>query len=150
MAVDRDRALALTLDPLVVDLERGRLRRFAAAIGETDPIYLNVEAARAAGYRDVVAMPTYMFSIELESPVPFAFLLDLDIDLSAVLHGEQAFSYHAPIYAGDTITVTRRIIDVTAKTLTMDFVVKHSKFFCDGDLVGEAEGLTIVRSAVAA
>jgi acyl dehydratase len=150
MAIDTDRALALTFEPLVVLLERGRLRRFAEAIGETDPVHRDVEAARAAGHPDVVAPPTYLFSIELEAPRPFAFVEDLGIDLMTILHGEQSFTYHSLIHAGDTITVRRRIVDASAKTPTMDFLVRRSEFYRGHELVGEADSLTIVRTPVAA
>ena len=118
MAVDAGRALALELAPFSVEIERGRLRSFAAAIGETDPIYADRAAATAAGHRDVLMPPTYLFSIDLEAPDPFGYLEDLGIDLSTVLHGEQSFDYHQPVYAGDVVEVTQKIVEVTAKSPT--------------------------------
>ena len=54
------------LQTSTMTIERGRLRLFAKAIGETDPVYTDVEAAKAAGYPDLPAPPTFIFGIELE------------------------------------------------------------------------------------
>jgi acyl dehydratase len=148
MAVDAGRALALELAPFSVEIERGRLRSFAAAIGETDPIHADRAAATAAGHRDVLMPPTYLFSIDLEAPDPFGYLEDLEIDLSTVLHGEQSFDYHQPVYAGDVVEVTQKIVEVTAKSPTMDFLRKRSAYHRGGELVAEAESLVIIRSGV--
>ena len=72
MAIDRASALALEFESLVVDIERGRIRFFSRTIGETNPVYLDVEAARAAGHRDIVVPPTYLFNLGLETADPFA------------------------------------------------------------------------------
>jgi acyl dehydratase len=145
VAVDAGRALALESAPFSVEIERGRLRAFAAAVGETDPVHSDRPAAVAAGHRDVLMPPTYLFSIDLEGPEPFGYLADLDIDLSTVLHGEQAFTYHQPVYAGDVIDVRQQIVDVTAKTPAMDFLRRRSSYHRGGELVAEAESLFIVR-----
>ena len=51
---------------------RSRLRAFARATGQTDPVYTDVGAARRAGHRDLPVPPTFYFSIDLEAPDPFA------------------------------------------------------------------------------
>ncbi|MDO8773368.1 MAG: MaoC family dehydratase N-terminal domain-containing protein [Burkholderiaceae bacterium] len=51
----------------LLPIERQRLRFFARAIGETDPVYTDVEAARAAGYADLPAPPTFLFSADLDT-----------------------------------------------------------------------------------
>ena len=100
------------LPPSELVLERGRLRFFAQAIGETDPVYTDVEAARAAGYGDLPAPPTFLFGAELESGASNVMLELLEIPLQNVLHGEQGFTYHRPACAGDTITVRARVVGV--------------------------------------
>ena len=82
----------------------GRLRFFAKAIGETNPVYTDVDAAQAAGHRDLPVPPTFLFGIELDSPDPFGWLSGIGVDLRRVLHGEQSFTYHSPAYAGDVLT----------------------------------------------
>jgi len=103
------------LPPSTLTLERGRLRFFAQAIGETDPVYSDVDAARAAGYADLPAPPTFLFAAELDSGQSMALLELLQIPLAKLLHGEQGFTYHRAACAGDTITVRPRITDIYDK-----------------------------------
>ncbi len=149
MALDHRAALAVVIPDLDVTLERGRLRSFAAAVGDDDPVHLDVEAARAAGHPDVLAMPTFLFSLELEHPEPFGYLDALGVDLRGVLHGEQSFTFHAALHAGDTVTVRSRITEAYAKSPQMDFLVKHTEVLRDDELVGESDSLIVVRQVAA-
>ena len=80
------------LPPAVLPIERSRLQFFAKAIGEIDPIYTNPAAARAAGYPDLPAPPTFLFAAELDSGAIDRLLDELQIPLANVLHGEQSYS----------------------------------------------------------
>ncbi len=77
---------------------------FAAAVGATDPVHTDAEAARAAGYRDVIAPPT--MAVRFDQLASRAYILDPEagIDYSRVVHGEQKFVHHRPITAGDDLT----------------------------------------------
>ncbi|WP_076997519.1 MaoC family dehydratase N-terminal domain-containing protein [Variovorax sp. KK3] len=115
------------LPPSVLPIERTRLVFFAKAIGETDPVYTDTEAARAAGYADLPAPPTFLFAAELDSGATDRLLDQLQIPLAKLLHGEQSFDYHAPVCAGDTVTVQSRITDIyDKKNGALEFVVKSS------------------------
>jgi acyl dehydratase len=108
-------------------LERGRLRQFAHAIGETDPVYLDPAAARAAGYSDLPMPPTFLVAAELESGAHAWLLEKLGIPLSRLLHGEQGFSYRRMAFAGDVLTVRSRVDDVyERKQGRLEFVRKTS------------------------
>jgi acyl dehydratase len=128
-------------------LERGRLRFFAKAVGETDPVYTDLEAARAAGYPDLPAPPTFLFGAELDSGESFALLDLLGIPLAKVLHGEQGFTYHRPACAGDTITVRPRIADIyDKKGGALEFVVKTAEARNQRDeLVAELRTVLVCR-----
>ena len=97
--------------PHTVEIEKGRLRAFARAVGETDRVYLDEAVAQAAGFRGLPALPTYAFSLELDQPRPFALLEVLGIRLDRVLHGTQHFRFHAPICAGDRIRLQSTVED---------------------------------------
>ena len=133
------------LPPLT--LERGRLRFFAQAIGETDPVYSDLDAARAAGYADLPAPPTFLFAAELDSGQSMALLELLQIPLAKLLHGEQGFTYHRPACAGDTITVRPRITDIyDKKGGALEFVVKTSQAHNQrGELVAELRSVIVCR-----
>ena len=115
MQVDREAALRTVFEPLTVRVERGRLQFFARSIGETDPIYLDVDAARAAGHPDLPVPPTFFFSLSLERAGGFDYLAGVGVDLGRILHGEQAFLYHALAHAGDVLTLHESITDVVEK-----------------------------------
>src|SRR6266540_1671938 len=102
--------------PITSVVERGRLRSFAKAIGETDRVYFDEEAARRAGYRDIPAPPTYAFCLEMmDAADPFMLVNEMGIPIAAILHGEQSFTYHAPICAGDRVTWAGRVSDIYEK-----------------------------------
>ena len=77
-----------TLPATTFLVERSRLRFFAKAIGENDPVYTDEHAARAAGHPDLPAPPTFLFTAELESGVKMAWMNEAGIELGKVLHGE--------------------------------------------------------------
>lgn len=144
--IDVEKALALELPPLTFEVERGRLRSFARSIGETDAVYTDVEAARAIGHHDLPVPPTFFFSMTLETARPFGYLEALGVDVRHVLHGEQKFDYHEPAYAGDTLVLQDRIIDVFDKRGgAMEFVVKQTEVRRDGDLIATATCVVVVR-----
>lgn len=131
----------------VLTLERGRLRFFAKAIGETDPIYLDESAARDAGYADLPAPPTFLFAAELDSGAMFALLDRLGVPHQKVLHGEQSFEYLAPVVAGDTVTVSSRVKNIyDKKGGALEFIELESSVANQrGEAVAKLRSLTVVR-----
>ena len=129
-------------------IERGRLRFFAKAIGETSPIYVDEGAAAAAGYADLPAPPTFVFAAELDSNTMFALFDQLGVALAKVLHGEQGFEYFAPIVAGDTVTVTSVVKDIYDKRGgALEFVETESTAVNQrGETVAKMRGVTVVRN----
>jgi acyl dehydratase len=135
------------LPPSVLMVDRTRLQFFAKAIGETDPVYTDLTAARAAGYTDLPAPPTFLFAAELDSGANMQLLADLDIPLSKLLHGEQSFRYRQAVCAGDTVTVQSSISDIyDKKGGKLEFVVKNSRVTNQrGELVAELGTVLVVR-----
>ncbi|SEC77477.1 Acyl dehydratase [Rhizobiales bacterium GAS188] len=109
-------AVGHSFTPVTAHVEPGRLRYFFDTIGERNPLYRDAKAAEAAGYAGVPIPPTYLFCLEMmDAERPFEFLEALNIDLARVLHGEQRFTYHAPVTVGDTLTFESRVTDVADK-----------------------------------
>lgn len=133
-----------------VDVERGRVAMFAKAIGETDPVYFDVDAARAAGHPDLVAPPTFVFGLDLEHSDTLGVLEAHGVNLSGVLHGEQRFTYHRPVHAGDTLTLRAQFTDYYAKRNgALEFLVRRSELSAGGELVAEMESVSVIRSGAA-
>jgi acyl dehydratase len=132
-----------------VEVEKGRIRQFAAAILETNPVYFDDAAARAAGHPALLAPPTFGFTLSILHPQPFDFK-SMGLRLEQILHAEQKFAYFAPIYAGDIIRIRSRIADVYEKkgghlkfiaTTTMARnQVDHAVFEMTGLVVSRGEG----------
>ena len=147
MAID-PAAIGTTLQPVEITVDAARLRFFAKAIGEKNPVYLDSAAAAAAGHPDLPVPPTFLFSIELDSPDPFAWMADLGVDLRFVLHGEQVFTYHSTAHAGDTLIATSTISDIYSKKGgALDFVVKDTAVTrADGSTVADLRAVLVVRN----
>jgi acyl dehydratase len=131
----------------VLQIERGRLRFFAKAIGETDPVYLDTAAAQAAGYRDIPAPITFLFSAEFDSGAVARMLAELPVPIEKLLHGEQAFRQCAIVCAGDTVSVRSVITDIYEKRNgALEFIVKSSTVSNQlGELVAELRSVLICR-----
>jgi acyl dehydratase len=142
--IDPDRARAVVFEPITVTVDRGRLAFFAAATGQEDPVYSDLDAAKAAGHPDVPVPPTFLFGLETERPGAFGYLEELGVDLRRVLHGEQSFTYNALVHAGETVTLRPRITDAYSKK-NMDFLVKHTEITRDGVPVADATTTIVVR-----
>src|SRR3954468_15229183 len=93
----------------VYEVGRAKIAKFAAAIGETDPVHRDAEAARAAGHPDVIAPPTFAIVVSLQAATSVLDDPDVALDYSRVVHGEQRFAHHRPIRAGDRLVATATI-----------------------------------------
>ena len=136
------------LPPSELLIERGRLQFFARSIGETDPIYTDLAAARAAGYPDLPAPPTFVFAAELESGAVTSLLETLELPIQKILHGEQGFTYLKPVCAGERVTVRSKIADIyDKKGGALEFVLKSSEVRnSSGELVAELRSLLVCRN----
>ena len=130
-------------------VEAGRLRFFAKATGQTDPLYSDEAVARAAGHPGLPVPPTFLFCLEMESPDPAAIRNLLGMDYRSLLHGEQGFTYHAMAYAGDTLTFEQRIEDIyDKKGGALEFVVRTTRVTNQHQqLVAELRCVTVIRNA---
>lgn len=109
-------AVGRYLTPVNARVEPGRLRYFFDTLGESNPLFRDADAARAAGYTATPVPPTYLFCLEMmDAEEPFEMLTALNIDLARVLHGEQSFVYRAPVTVGDVLTFRPRVASVTEK-----------------------------------
>lgn len=130
------------------DIERGRLKFFAQAIGESNPIYLDQGAAQAAGYRDLPVPPTFLLAADLDSNELFSTLAKMGVSLGKILHGEQGYTYHQPVCAGETVTVCSRISDIyDKKGGALEFIVRDSSVTnASGELAAEFRSVIVVRN----
>jgi acyl dehydratase len=91
------------------EVGREKIREFAEAVGDSNPAYTDQEAARALGHSDVIAPPTFVFSITFKAAGLVIEDPQLGLDYSRVVHGDQKFAYTRPVRAGDRLSVTSTI-----------------------------------------
>jgi acyl dehydratase len=145
--LDRN-AIGRESKPALNEVEKGAIRRFAEALGETNPIYFEEAAARAAGYRSVVAPPSFATTLRAGSDLRESLMLTPGKHL---LQAEQSFEYARPIVAGDRLTVRSRIAEVsqrqTPSGLTDVVVIEDEGRDDAGDVVYRSRQLWVVRMA---
>ena len=132
----------------VNEVEKGAIRRYAEALGETNAIYFEEAAARAAGYRSVVAPPTFPTTLRAGSDLREGLLLSPGKHL---LQAEQSFEYARPIVAGDKLTVRSKVVEIAQRATPSgptDVVVIEDEGRDDaGELVYRSRQLWVVRTA---
>ena len=124
---------------------REKVREFARAVFATNPINLDPEAARAAGYDDVVAPPTFAVVVQERTLAQLLADSESGIDFSRVVHGDQRFTSTRPIVAGDLLTATLTVSSV--KTLGGHSIVTAESSVADaaGGHVVTAISTLVVR-----
>lgn len=137
-----------TTNPQTVDVEKGRLKFFAKAIGETDPVYTDERAAKAAGYKALPAPPTFSFCLEMETNSLWDNIAAMGVSVGKILHGSQTFTYHAPICAGDQVTFQTKVSDIyDKKGGALEFIVEETTAKNQNDvLVAELQRVIVVRN----
>jgi len=110
---------------------REKIREFATAVFATSPINFDVEAARAAGHRDLVAPPTFPVVVQEATLAQLLAEPDAGIDFSRVVHGDQRFTFTRPVVAGDELTATLRVTSV--KSLGPHSMVTAESTIVDAD-----------------
>jgi acyl dehydratase len=98
------------------EIERGKIKEFAMAIGDENPIYYDKQAALESGYKDIPVPPTFSTVIEMWAGLSFDKINEiLEIDQLRVLHGEQGYEYFGDICAGDIINGEIEVISAIKK-----------------------------------
>ena len=87
------------------EVGREKIREFADAVGDPNPVYRDRAAAQALGYPDVIAPPTFPIVLTMRAATQVVFDAQLGLDYSRVVHGEQRFTYRRPVRAGDELVV---------------------------------------------
>ncbi len=122
---------------------REKVREYAQAVGETNPLYLDVDAARAAGHADVVAPP--MFAAVYAGTAVFPAIMESGLDFSRMVHGAQEFTWHEPVVAGDEITTEVEVADISERGGVGFFVFESRSDNQDGERVCTGTWTCIVR-----
>jgi acyl dehydratase len=127
------------------EVGREKIREFAEAIGDDNPLYRDPEAARAAGHPDVIAPPTFLTVINLAAINTIANDPELGLDYARMVHGDQSFRYTRPVHAGDRLQLTTHVEDVMARAGNDFLTVRADITDAGGELVCTTRAQLVVR-----
>jgi acyl dehydratase len=146
MAVDTS-AIGKTFPAHVYAVGREKIKEYAAAVGETNPIHLAVEAARAAGYEDVVAPP--MFAVVYSSAPMTEAMFDPEVGLNfaMMVHGSQEFRWGPVVTGGDEITTVATIKDISERGGMAFYIFETQSTSRSGAIVCTGTWTNIVRGS---
>jgi acyl dehydratase len=112
--------------PFEYEVGREKIREYARAVGEENPVHHDPEAARAAGFSNVVAPPMFCVVYSAGAMGPAVLDPELEINLMMMVHGSQQFEWFEPVVSGDTITTKATLADLYEKN-GMEFYVFESE-----------------------
>lgn len=144
MALSKD-IVGRKLDSYKFTVERGKVREFCKAIGETNPIYLDPAEAKKAGFEDTPIPPTFQTTFMFWGyPKIWDDMKDMGIDVGRLLHMKEEYTYLKPVYPGVTVSAAGEVIDV--KTGKMDMVTFKTTYSNEkGEPCIEAEMAIVIR-----
>jgi acyl dehydratase len=140
-------AVGRTFPAVTYAVGREKVREYASAVGETNPLHLDPAAAREAGYADVVAPP--MFAVVYAAPaiMPALFDPEVGIDFARMVHGGQAFEWGPLVVAGDEITTDCACTNVFERAGLQYYVFETRSTNQRDDRVCTGTWTNIVRGA---
>jgi acyl dehydratase len=130
----------------VYEVGREKIREFAEAIGSTDPVHTDPEAARALGYPDVVAPPTFAIVVAQRCEGQVMVDPEAGIDYTRLVHGEQKFTHHRPIVAGDRLTSVAHVDDARTMAGNGRVVTRVEITDAKGEPVTTAVSMVVIRA----
>ena len=138
-------AIGKTYEPVSYAVGREKIREYAAAVGETHPLHHDVEAARAAGYADVVAPPMFAVVYASRSLAPALFDPEVGMNFARMVHGGQDFRWGPVVVAGDEISTTATVSDISDRGGMQFFVFESVSENQRGEVVCTGTWTNIVR-----
>ena len=129
------------------EVSRVKIAEFAEAIGDQSPVFRDSGAARAAGYPDVIAPPTFPIAVAMAASGAAVSDPGLGFNYAMVVHGEQRFEYSRPLHAGDVVTAQSTIVGIReVRSLTMLTTETHIRTV-DGEHVCTCFSTLVERGA---
>ena len=139
------KAVGKSWESATFEVDADRIRKYADAVGEGDDVHRDSEAAKAAGFREVVAPP--MFAVVYSAPAMGPAILDPEVGINfpAMVHGGQEFEWGEPVCAGDVITTEATCKEIYEKDGKGFYVFETVSKNQDGAETVRATWTNIVR-----
>ena len=136
-----------TRPPFEYEVGREKIREYARAVGEQNPIYLDPDAARAAGFANVVAPPMFCVVYSAGAMGPAVLDPELGINLALMVHGSQQFEWFEPVVAGDTVSTRVTMKEAYEKNGMQFYVWESESTNQDGARTVKGTWTNIVRTS---
>jgi len=127
------------------EVGREKIREFALAIGDANPVYVDPAAARAAGYPDVIAPPTFAIVVSLSASQQVAVDPELGLDWPRGVHGDQRFVSSRPVRAGDRLTVVVHVDNIKSMAGSDILTTRGEVSTVDGEHVCTSYSTLVAR-----
>jgi len=127
------------------EVGREKIREYAQVTGYESPVHFDRDAARGAGYRDVVAPPMFCVVYSAGAMGPVLFDPEVGMDFAAMVHGAQEFEGGEPVCSGDVITTTPSCVDIQERAGKGFYVFRTESVNQDGAPVVTGTWTNIVR-----
>ena len=127
------------------EVSRVKIAEFADAVGNTSAAHRDPAAAKALGYRDVIAPPTLAVLVSQRAEMAFALDPEAGIDYGRVVHAEEKFVHHRPIVAGDWITATVNVESIIDRGSLAMATTRTELATVDGEPVATVYSTLAVR-----
>jgi acyl dehydratase len=134
-----------TYPPFEYEVGKEKIREYAQAVGEDNPIYFDRERAREAGFRDIPAPPMFAVVYSAGSIAPAVLDPEVGIDVAMMVHGSQEFVWGEVVCAGDTITTETSVKDISERGGMGFYVFESVSRNQDGQEVVRGTWTNIVR-----
>jgi acyl dehydratase len=138
-------AVGKSYDPVLYAIGREKIREYARATGESNPLHLDLDVARAAGHEDLVAPP--MFAVVYSAPAagPALFDPEVGIDFARMVHGGQEFEWGPLVIAGDEISTTLIVKEIYERDGRGFYIFESRSTNQRGEEVARGTWTNIVR-----
>jgi len=140
-----DAAKGKTYPPVEYEVGKEKIKEYAWAVGEDNPVYFDREQAKAAGFRDIPAPPMFAVVYSAGSVGPAVLDPDVGINFAMMVHGGQEFVWGEPVCVGDTITTEASVKDVYERGGMGFYVFESVSRNQDGQEVVRGTWTNIVR-----
>jgi acyl dehydratase len=138
-------AIGKSYPPFEYEVGKEKIGEYARAVGEENPVYFDREAAKGAGFRDVVAPPMFAVIYSWGAVAAPAVDPDVDLNFAMLVHGGQEFVWGEPVCSGDVISTAASVKDISEKGGMGFYVFESVSTNQDGQEVARGTWTNIVR-----
>lgn len=126
------------------EVSREKIKEFARALGETNPLYFERAHAQSLGHSDIVAPPTFLITVAMSAMNQVLFNPEFNLDYSRIVHGEQGFTLNKPVIAGMQLIINT-ILESVVEKVGNEFLTFSINFSVNDEVIAVLKSVLISR-----